>query len=48
MASIVPGLSDLETRSAQLWPVLDERQIARNMISRSSGWSWLLASQFRP
>src|SRR5882672_4250636 len=29
MASIVPQLSDLDARGAQLWPVLDERQIAR-------------------
>jgi thioredoxin reductase (NADPH) len=29
MASIVPQLSDLDARGAQLWPVLDQKQIAR-------------------
>ena len=29
MASLIPTLSDMEKRSSQLWPILDERQIAR-------------------
>ncbi len=29
MASLIPTLSDMEKRSSQLWPILDERQIGR-------------------
>ncbi|HEX4340576.1 MAG TPA: FAD-dependent oxidoreductase [Polyangiaceae bacterium] len=29
MASLVPTVADIEKRGAQLWPVLDDRQIAR-------------------
>src|SRR5690242_6125600 len=29
MASVIPTLGDMDKRAAQLWPVLDDRQIAR-------------------